>query len=746
MKFFNLSFNRKKRAHTHSSTPQKLRVETLERRELLAAGFPSAAVSDAPSVVVTTCLDVVDPTDGAISLREAIEAINSGAAPAARITFDFVDGAVAPIIALDPELGELRLTSDAQIDGSYGDYCVAVDADGAARGLTVEGSADAAITVSVSNFAILRGASDDGAGLSVEFADIALVNCVIENCYATGYGGAISVGAGASATATGLTLAGNFAKYGGAISNLGVCSVSDALMSDNLADYGGAVYTGLDANTSLIDVTAVRNGYSVDSSGAVSVTAKYGGGICNYGSVEASGASLFESNFAYFGGAYYGAGEFTVVGSDAARVTFSGNRAIGVVSGSSCSYGFGGAIYNSSKTYRGVELVGDVSLSGVDFISNEATKYGGAISNYGMLSVADTAFTRNESGAGGALQTACNAELTDCVFSQNAACLRDFLLSSSELYGLDYGGNGGALYVTNNATTGQTSSVKFSGAVAFTENVAENTAGAIDLVSGELRFGAGSVAFTENTAEILGGAVVLVGSVEFAEGEDMASATAFEFTENASNRYASAVAVMTKPSAAETDALRDAFGLDEFSDAIEPFVRYRTTDIAYAVLSFEYLVDAIGANAEKIVANVSGMETGTTLRPGELTTLRELGIGEVGEYEVLCYANNDLNYVFSFHFTVTEFPSLLVRKEPSYDPNVAGISVSSYALDPVASWTVDWGDGESETFESLGFAQTAFHFYAEPGEYAATLEIVLANGLSETFDGVVFTTVAGEEF
>ena len=744
MKLFNLGFNRKNGSRPRSAAPRKLRVETLERRELLAADFPAAA-SDAPSVVVTTCLDVVDPTDGAISLREAIEAINSGEAPASRITFDIADGSAAPVITLDPELGELKLTSDAQIDGSFGDARVAVDAGGALRGLAVEGAADSAITVTVSNFAILRGASDDGAGLSVEFADATLVNCVIENCYATGYGGAISVSAGASATATGLTLAGNFAKYGGAISNLGVCSVSDALMSDNLADYGGAVYTGLDANTSLIDVTAVRNGYSVDSSGAVSVTAKYGGGICNYGSVEASGASLFESNFAYFGGAYYGAGEFTVVGSDAARVTFSGNRAIGVVSGSSCSYGFGGAIYNSSRTYRGVDLVGDVSLSGADFISNEATKYGGAISNYGMLTIAEASFTQNESGAGGALQTACGAELADCVFSQNAARLREFLLSSSELYGLDYGGNGGALYVTNNATTGQTSSVKFSGSVAFASNAAENTGGAIDLVSGELCFSAGNVAFAENTAEVLGGAVVLGGDVEFAAGEDSAPAAAFEFTENASNRYAPAVAVMTKPTSAEADALRDAFGLDEYSDALETFARYRTADIAYADLSFEYLADAIGASAEKIVATVSGTETGATLRPGDRATLRELGIGEVGEYEILCHANNDSKFAFAFHYTVTEFPSLTVWKEPSFDPNVAGISVRSYALDPIASWTVDWGDGESETFDALGFAQTAFHYYAEPGEYAATLEVVLANGLSETFDGVVFTTVAGEE-
>ncbi|MBQ1337132.1 MAG: PKD domain-containing protein, partial [Thermoguttaceae bacterium] len=265
------------------------------------------------------------------------------------------------------------------------------------------------------------------------------------------------------------------------------------------------------------------------------------------------------------------------------------------------------------------------------------------------------------------------------------------------------------------------------------------------LVSGELCFSAGNVAFVENTAEILGGAVVLGGDVEFAADENSAAAAEFEFTENVSNRYAPAVAVMTKPSAAEADALRAAFGLDGYSDALETFARYRTADIAYADLSFEYLADAIGASAEKIVANVSGTETGATLRPGDRATLRELGIGEVGEYEILCHANNDSKFVFAFHYAVTEFPSLTVWKEPSFDPNVAGISVRSYALDPIASWTVDWGDGESETFDALGFAQTAFHFYAEPGEYAATLEVVLANGLSETFDGVVFTTVAGEE-
>ena len=133
MKLFNLGFNRKNGSRPRSAAPRKLRVETLERRELLAADFPAA--SDAPSVVVTTCLDVVDPTDGAVSLREAIEAINSGEAPASRITFDIADGSASPVITLDPELGELKLTSDAQIDGSFGDARVAVDAGGALRGL-----------------------------------------------------------------------------------------------------------------------------------------------------------------------------------------------------------------------------------------------------------------------------------------------------------------------------------------------------------------------------------------------------------------------------------------------------------------------------------------------------------------------------------------------------------------------------------------------------------------------------------
>ena len=119
MKLLNLGFNRKNGFRPRSVAPRKLRVETLERRELLAADFPSAAVSDAPSVVVTTCLDVLDPNDGAISLREAIEAINSGASPTSRITFDIADGTAEPVIALDPELGELRLTSDVQIDGSF---------------------------------------------------------------------------------------------------------------------------------------------------------------------------------------------------------------------------------------------------------------------------------------------------------------------------------------------------------------------------------------------------------------------------------------------------------------------------------------------------------------------------------------------------------------------------------------------------------------------------------------------------
>ena len=72
--------------------------------------------SDSPSLVVNTTADVVNPTDGVTSLREAIAYANAKLGPD-EITFDPKVFAVPQTITLDPALGQLSIQDDLTIIG-----------------------------------------------------------------------------------------------------------------------------------------------------------------------------------------------------------------------------------------------------------------------------------------------------------------------------------------------------------------------------------------------------------------------------------------------------------------------------------------------------------------------------------------------------------------------------------------------------------------------------------------------------
>ena len=214
-----------------------LRLESLESRELLSvspggellaigASYASSDVSapivsevnqETPSTIVTTNLDVVDPYDELVSLREALSYAETGAT----ITFD--DSLKGKTIAL--EHGELTTGKTLTIDASS-----LFDAANSAPGLTISGRDASRIlylnrdaSVQMIGLALTNGYSNDsgGAFYLVARSTLTLVNCSATNNAAAYDGGAAYVATNSIFEATNTLFAGNSAQYGGAVEIFG---------------------------------------------------------------------------------------------------------------------------------------------------------------------------------------------------------------------------------------------------------------------------------------------------------------------------------------------------------------------------------------------------------------------------------------------------------------------------------------------------------------------------------------------
>ncbi len=196
------------------------RHEVLSTSSTKIAVAPLALVS-APqaTLVVSTLDDVVDATDGLLSLREAVGLAND--APGGD-TITFAADLLGGTIALDPLLGSLSVTSDLVVDGDPGDRgadAIRIDggsdfrlkssifeADGVAlhlEDLTLENSLDAAVRgddadVSLSDVAIKGiGAGGAGSGLWLYGGSLEMRDTLISEVI---YGAGVDLNRGTVAT------------------------------------------------------------------------------------------------------------------------------------------------------------------------------------------------------------------------------------------------------------------------------------------------------------------------------------------------------------------------------------------------------------------------------------------------------------------------------------------------------------------------------------------------------------------
>ncbi len=184
-----------------------------------------------------------------------------------------------------------------------------------------------------------------------------------------------------------------------------------------------------------------------------------GGAIQNSGSLTINTAgdnqSSFKNNTSIGGGAIYNTG--TV---DINNTLFEENHSItGAVADSS---GFGGAIYNNvANATSGISL----NIEQSTFQNNDATRFGGAITNFaGTVAIDRTFFISNQTigstsdvsgGNGGAIANRGSIEISNSTFSKNAA-----------------GSQGGAIYNGNLGAPGQPALTEISNTI-FRENHAQ---------------------------------------------------------------------------------------------------------------------------------------------------------------------------------------------------------------------------------------------------------------------------------
>ncbi|MBQ5789825.1 MAG: hypothetical protein IIW01_06020, partial [Thermoguttaceae bacterium] len=167
-----------------------------------------------PSTVVTTDLDVVDVTDGKISLREAIEY----AAQLGEATVSFAEGLATIYLNSTLELNESIAIDASAVGGVVLDACRFVDA--------------------ASAIAVNEGAKVSLVSLTITNSSANAQDWLREDNDRPEYSGGAVWNAG-EVILRDATISGNVAAYGGGLYNLGVMRVYNSTVENNVALYYG---------------------------------------------------------------------------------------------------------------------------------------------------------------------------------------------------------------------------------------------------------------------------------------------------------------------------------------------------------------------------------------------------------------------------------------------------------------------------------------------------------------------------
>jgi hypothetical protein len=454
------------------------------------------------TLTVNSTADTASPTDGYLTLREALAIVNSPSLPdglsgrilgqisatlhdggADRIEFD-PTGVTGPIVLRGTQL-ELSLpasTARVTIDG--GTAGVTVDGNNASRVLSVDAGVRARLDHLTLAHGKVQGVVVDGGGI-YNNGTLALANS---------------------------TLSGNSAlsQGGGLYNSGGRVAVTDSTLSGNSAYSGGGLYN---------DGGRVAVSGSTLSANSVGHT---GGGLDNSGgTVTVSGSNLF-ANSADTGGALHNSmGRMAVTSSTLTSNSSSGGGGIETVGGTvavtDCTlmgnsvgptYG-GGGIHNAGGT---------LTVTGSILTGNHAGAAGG-ISSTGTLTVSDTTLSSNSGG--GIANLSGTAAAADCTLTGNSGTAGGGIgnisgtltVSGSTLSGNSGSGAGGGLYVNGGTVTISRSTLSGNSSAAGGGN-----GGGIYLLAGTVTVIASTIA--SNDAYFYGGGIANTGSTSTLYLED----------------------------------------------------------------------------------------------------------------------------------------------------------------------------------------------------------------------------------
>jgi CSLREA domain-containing protein len=333
----------------------------------------SLANDETPSLIVTTNQDVVNPTDGLTSLREAIAYADAQGGG----TINFASNLAGQTITLDGSHLELAATANP----------VTIDAS-SIGGITISGNTasnlssnvfqvDSGATVYFTDLTIINGQAIQGGGIAINSATVKITNCTLSNDTATTGGGGGIYAQSSTLTLTNCTLSsdtaddvGNESGNGGGIYALSsTVTVTNSTLSNDAADLsfnggsGGGIYnsggTMTVTDSTLSNDTDYNYGGGIYNSGTLTVTdstlsndssAKNGGGIYNdvSGQLTITDSTLTnDSSTGITGGGIDNISTFPVTITDS---TLSNNKAAGLVGGDLYSAKNSSVAYNSIFT------------------------------------------------------------------------------------------------------------------------------------------------------------------------------------------------------------------------------------------------------------------------------------------------------------------------------------------------------------------------------------------------------------
>ena len=303
---------------------------------------------ETPSTVVTTELDIVDPADSRISLREAVAAAGEGD------TVTFAPELAGKTILLNGS--EIQITKGIAVDAA-GIGGITIDAGGKSRVFKINSG-----TVVLSGLTLENGCHENQGGAVYNAGDLTLNSVTVSGSSSGKFGGAVYTAKGSCLTVTDSVFTGNTAStHGGAVmvEKNAQAEISGSYFSGNTSGaYGSAVYVWNNAVAGITDTL-------------------FAGNSAPYGTIRNYGGTLNMVNIVLLGDVR-GLSSGSNGANTAVNVTISNNTRSAVSGDGSASLLFYNSIILGGRAV--FELSGDSTVGGDTNLS--VTEFGSGFIPY----------------------------------------------------------------------------------------------------------------------------------------------------------------------------------------------------------------------------------------------------------------------------------------------------------------------------------------------------------------------------